>query len=846
MISHVRSALCAFIMKAAETKSNRASWPMKQQHTVEPRKQRAAAMVAKDAMILMSNNAVVKDIIKSPSSTKRDHPAIRPQKRTSNASASSPSSAKHGKNSADSSLSSFTLQASSSKSVPEIANDQSNGNFTNEHSSETSDVNAPHVPSDLSKDLSINSYPRELTVKEGSKKEYLNMRIMPRMQTIVCMFLQSESKLMPWKHVLAKSMRASRVGMRNLSRDIVDIINNMQTEESSPVTPAVTSQVDNEPSTDQQSSQQKPNQEPQSTVRKVENVDTKKKNSQKSKVPISVSLEDVISSVILDAKNASMNIQHQINDSRRQDRMTVQEVIAEPLPSPSITKTSTPKANKASKDVDFRDLSPGKAEQTKKAAETKSILICDEEMLGEDDVRDDAKNRLGGKVRRELSNSEKLLIIADFDAGMVPHELQQKFKASKIQIAEVLSNRVPIIRQQTASSSDGVALKRRRTNFVGLNIMMWRFFCDCRDQGIFLNGRQLKEHALTIARQLGLHNFKGSEGWLDSFKRRHNIDLKTMTGHPVIYETDNDGNVFCPGENMNDSYCEYSDYHYFICIFTALLFASGIFASVSCIREFSAPRSESPRLEEHVLNNSSSSMIVDANQFLIDAADAAARAVTSSKNANISTAYRFSPSNNLNTLAIAACNTGDMGPCKATAAVHTTQPLDLAMLPATSSGISTNSGANKTTPSANLARGSSLLTPLSDLSGTSNATLQALVDSCCYRVDEPEITHAMETIRSYITLNDMSLLPTLVTLQKGLAAIAYSKRSKQSTSNQHSNTVPTPVTVTVPSVFLPESTEPKTSSVSCSPVTSSSATVVHGIRVKPLNDFKDKLSNTIN
>lgn len=48
---------------------------------------------------------------------------------------------------------------------------------------------------------------------------------------------------------------------------------------------------------------------------------------------------------------------------------------------------------------------------------------------------------------------------------------------------------------------------------------------------------------------LGLHNFKGSEGWLDSFKRRHNIDLKTMTGQPVIYEAEADLNSFCIGDN---------------------------------------------------------------------------------------------------------------------------------------------------------------------------------------------------------------------------------------------------------------------------------------------------------
>ncbi|PIO61478.1 hypothetical protein TELCIR_16998, partial [Teladorsagia circumcincta] len=38
-----------------------------------------------------------------------------------------------------------------------------------------------------------------------------------------------------------------------------------------------------------------------------------------------------------------------------------------------------------------------------------------------------------------------------------------------------------------------------------------------------------------------LENFKGSEGWLDAFKRRHRIDLKLMSGVPVNYEeTDDD------------------------------------------------------------------------------------------------------------------------------------------------------------------------------------------------------------------------------------------------------------------------------------------------------------------
>ncbi|VDM51871.1 unnamed protein product [Angiostrongylus costaricensis] len=137
------------------------------------------------------------------------------------------------------------------------------------------------------------------------------------------------------------------------------------------------------------------------------------------------------------------------------------------------------------------------------------------------------------------------------NASYGPNELFHPYR-----IESIILNRAEVIRDQTAAlmaetdadedperSFSGTRKKNkvRRTSFVGLNILMWRFFKDCRDNGIVLNGKLLKEHAMMIARQLGLENFKGSEGWLDAFKRRHRIDLKVMSGVPVHYEeTDED------------------------------------------------------------------------------------------------------------------------------------------------------------------------------------------------------------------------------------------------------------------------------------------------------------------
>uniref|UniRef100_A0A915BJA8 HTH CENPB-type domain-containing protein n=2 Tax=Parascaris univalens TaxID=6257 RepID=A0A915BJA8_PARUN len=729
---------------AAESKSGgRVSWPLKQQAPLpEPRRQRAAAIVAKDAMILMTNNAVVKDLIKSPSPGKKEHPINRAPKRTSNASlSSSSSSAKQTKN-ADNSMTLVSADSTTdSQESVNVAKQQSPNGEVNPTLLEVSAT----LPHDLS------AFPRELTVKE----------------------------------VIAKSMRANRVSMRGLSRDIVGIMKDIQSKESR--ASATTSQEGAIPSMEQQAS----------TSRDVDKLNADKSDQ---KAPLVVALEGLFGASNSDASVLSLSTppaEENVKDALRQDHMTVQEVINPPLPPAvpsSLSSTEdervplpTVRAEHMPKTVAQMGTSNSATERiTKKKGENKSRIKSDDEVLV--DVVGNGNSKVND-ANRELNGSEKILIIADFDAGMLPHELENKYNVSKMQVAEVLRNRIPIIRQQASSLSDRLALKRRRTNFVGLNIMMWRFFCDCRDQGIVLNGRQLKEHALTIARQLGLHNFKGSEGWLDSFKRRHNIDLKTMTGHPVIYETDNDGNVFCPGENIIEAY---------------------------------SPRTDSPQAEEEL--TTSTSMIVDANQFLIDAANAAARAVSSSRN--------FSPNNNLNTLAIAACNTGEIGPCQATAAVHTTQPLDLAMLPTTSTGLSTPTLAKKTPSAATcVVRGQPLLSPVGAVSDASLSTVQALVETCCYRVDEPEVAHAMETLRSYITMNDVSLMPALVNLQKGLATIAANRRAKQPTKSKMTTALPVSLTVTLPTAT--SDIDEQQVSVNVSPATSSNA--VLDIRTASLN-----------
>nr|CRZ25590.1 Bm6767 [Brugia malayi] len=307
---------------------------------------------------------------------------------------------------------------------------------------------------------------------------------------------------------------------------------------------------------------------------------------------------------------------------------------------------------------------------------------------------------------RELNEEEKHMILVDFDAGMLPHEIEEKYGVSKLQIADVLSNRISIFR---TNWSDLFTLKRRRTVYVRLNMQMWNYFCQCRDQKIWLNGRQLKEQALKIAHELGLHSFKASEGWLDSFKRRHCIDLKAMTGKPVIYEADPED-----ANSVND----------------------GLEIKIS------RSTTPSPKLTR---DTNSLSTVLDANKFLMDATDAAV---------------------------LASADRSDSGivvgsPTQATVAIGTTSPLDIQRL----------------LPGPSAVNEQNLLLSTVHASEIGASSVQALLETCCYRVNEIEVAQAIDTLRAYIVSNNINLLPVLVELQKSLAAIAAQRRTSEKMSS---------------------------------------------------------------
>ncbi|KAL4153277.1 hypothetical protein QTP88_001110 [Uroleucon formosanum] len=64
--------------------------------------------------------------------------------------------------------------------------------------------------------------------------------------------------------------------------------------------------------------------------------------------------------------------------------------------------------------------------------------------------------------------------------------------------------------------------------------MAW--FTQCRQNNIPVSGPILKEKSKLFATNLGITNFQASEGWLEKFKKRHDLTFKKVCGESASFD----------------------------------------------------------------------------------------------------------------------------------------------------------------------------------------------------------------------------------------------------------------------------------------------------------------------
>ena len=81
---------------------------------------------------------------------------------------------------------------------------------------------------------------------------------------------------------------------------------------------------------------------------------------------------------------------------------------------------------------------------------------------------------------------------------------------------------------------NNVALDRKRKRYNGtndqINDIMWTWFQDASRRQVPISGPLLQETVRQMAEKFKNETFKASNGWLQSFIKRHNIVFGSMTG----------------------------------------------------------------------------------------------------------------------------------------------------------------------------------------------------------------------------------------------------------------------------------------------------------------------------
>ncbi|XP_003724453.2 uncharacterized protein LOC100887902 [Strongylocentrotus purpuratus] len=99
------------------------------------------------------------------------------------------------------------------------------------------------------------------------------------------------------------------------------------------------------------------------------------------------------------------------------------------------------------------------------------------------------------------------------------------FKCGKTQVQNILKRKNEWIEQYAQNVPLSRKRKLRKTGNEEINHKVYEWFEEAIDRMIPVNGPMLQQKAVEIARELNITEFKGSNGWLESFRKRHSISF---------------------------------------------------------------------------------------------------------------------------------------------------------------------------------------------------------------------------------------------------------------------------------------------------------------------------------
>ncbi|KAH9129406.1 hypothetical protein LEN26_008995, partial [Aphanomyces euteiches] len=140
----------------------------------------------------------------------------------------------------------------------------------------------------------------------------------------------------------------------------------------------------------------------------------------------------------------------------------------------------------------------------------------------------------------ELELTKKAGVLKEIDGGERYEVIAAKYNISKAMITRIKKKRSQIeakLLQNADPESKGPC--RLNGDALELDRRVYIWFCKARaTKVIAVTGPMLQEKALRASKALGMESFSASNGWLQSFRARHNIQFRTLSGEAAVVNMD--------------------------------------------------------------------------------------------------------------------------------------------------------------------------------------------------------------------------------------------------------------------------------------------------------------------
>ncbi|CAF1418298.1 unnamed protein product [Adineta ricciae] len=134
--------------------------------------------------------------------------------------------------------------------------------------------------------------------------------------------------------------------------------------------------------------------------------------------------------------------------------------------------------------------------------------------------------------RNDLTLEQKVDLRKAKDRGLSHRELSNKFSLSLGGVSNILKRKYEYMNDYEANQSRNVKRKIKGEFSQELNDQVFDWFVIQRSKNIPISGPIIQEYARNIAEQLGdtTGTFKATNGWLDRFRTRYNIQFRLICG----------------------------------------------------------------------------------------------------------------------------------------------------------------------------------------------------------------------------------------------------------------------------------------------------------------------------